>query len=146
MALNVGPLPDAPLPPAPSIGGAGEPSVIGRYSAVQLALENAAADGAARRAARQHRRQRMRLIDAALERCERRNLGLGNMALAWRVPAPGMALAVIELVQQELGMEAEPPRSNQEAIEELFDLQSAYMPFADRDDEPVARRERRAAS
>jgi hypothetical protein len=82
-------------------------------------------------AAERRRRYMLRVLDAAIGQCERRNLAapdemVGTPALC----PPHLVVALIERIQGERGLEIRPPHSNDEALDLLFELQQAYMPFA----------------
>jgi len=88
-----------------------------------------------RRTVAEHwRRHMLRVLDAAVDQCERRNLaapdGIGD------TPPPELVVALIEQLQLELRRKVRPPRRNQDALDVLFGLQRAFMPYGDDEDDP----------
>jgi len=87
-----------------------------------------------RTAAERWRRHMLRVLDAAVDQCERRNLeapdGIGDG------PPQELVVALIEQLQVELRREVRPPLCNQDALDMLFGLQRAFMPYCDDDDDP----------
>jgi hypothetical protein len=87
-------------------------------------------------AAERRRRYIVMVLDAAIGQCERRNLAApykkkwGTSDLAPPAPVAGL----IEQLQLELDREIRSPGSNQEALDVLFDLQRAFLPYSDNDD------------
>jgi hypothetical protein len=94
-------------------------------------------------AAERRRRQVLRLIDLALEQCEERNLAAAGPGKGVAPPRdlepPPMVVALIDWLQLQEGGPAQPPTCNQEALEELFRLQQAYLltPEGELDDEQL---------
>ncbi len=83
------------------------------------------------------------IIPTAIEQCERRNLEAPDGVSA--VPPPKRVVDLIEQLQGERDLEIRPPCSNQEALDVLFELEQAYMPFAadaGDDDGPWAAKQR----
>jgi hypothetical protein len=115
-------------------------SAIAEASAVMV---REASDQLASTAAERRRRQVLRLIDLALEQCEERNLAAAGPRKGIAPPRdlgpPSMALALIDWLQLQEGGAAQPPQRNQEALEELFRLQQAYLltPEGELDDEQL---------
>jgi hypothetical protein len=86
-------------------------------------------------AAERRRRYMVMVLDAAIGQCERRNLAAPYEK--WGTPdlTPLDTVAgLIEQLQRELDREILSPRSNQEALDVLFDLQRAFLPYSDDDD------------
>jgi hypothetical protein len=95
----------------------------------------------ARTAAERRRRHIVSLLDAAIEQCERRNLAAADTGLERPEPRPpALAVGLIESLQWELERRVTPPDSNQEALDMLFGLQRAFLPYCDDDDEEDHRR------
>jgi hypothetical protein len=89
----------------------------------------------ARTAAERRRRNITRLLDAAMDRCERRNLAAaGAMRGQPDLTPPPEVAALIQRLQVRLHWELRPPHTNQEALDELFELQRAFMPYCDDED------------
>jgi hypothetical protein len=88
-----------------------------------------------RTAAERRRRFVVMALDAAIDQCERRNLAATDdkRGTPDLVP-PELVAALIEQLQRELDREIRSPRSNQEALDVLFDLQRAFLPYSDDDD------------
>ncbi len=95
------------------------------------AMGRSQSDRLASTATERRRRRVLRLIDLALEQCEERNLAAAGPRKGTAPPrdlaAPPMAVAMIEWLQLQEGGEAQPPERNQDALEELFRLQGAYL-------------------
>jgi hypothetical protein len=95
------------------------------------AMVREASEQLASTAAERRRRQVLRLIDLALEQCEERNLAAAGPGKGVAPPRdlgpPTMVVALIDWLQLQEGGAAQPPRCNQEALEELFRLQQAYL-------------------
>jgi hypothetical protein len=107
------------------------PGLTGQIASASDAMEEARREELARTRAERHRRHMVRLVDLALDQCERRNLaaagpGRGQPPTT-QLPPPAMALALIEWLQLEQGEELRPPARNQQALDELFRLQEAYL-------------------
>jgi hypothetical protein len=107
------------------------PGRSGRIASASDAMEEAVREELARTRTERQRRHMLRLIDLALDQCERRNLeaagpGRGQPPLT-QLPPPAMALALIEWLQMEQGGELRAPACNQQALDELFRLQEAYL-------------------
>jgi hypothetical protein len=117
---------------------------MGAYANANEDIAGARREILARTAAERRRRHIVRLLDVAIDQCERRNLTAPGAMLERReLRPPGLAVALIESLQWELEREARPPRSNQEALDMLFGLQRAFLPCSDDDDDdaqPVRRR------
>jgi len=79
------------------------------------------------------RRYMLSVLDAAVDQCGRCNLaapdGITDM------PPPELVVALIEQLQLELRQEVRPPRWNRDALDTLFVLQRAFMPYCDDDDD-----------
>lgn len=91
-----------------------------------------------RRAAERWRRYMVMVLDAAIDQCERCNLAAPDAMRGMHdVPTPELVIALIEQLQIELDREIRPPRSNLEALDELFQLQGTFLPYSD-DDDPKA--------
>lgn len=91
-----------------------------------------------RTAAERWRRYMVMVLDAAIDQCERCNLsapdGMRGMP---DLPTPELVAALIERLQIQLDREIRQPRNNQEALDELFQLQGRFLPDSD-DDDPKA--------
>lgn len=88
-----------------------------------------------RTAAQRRRRYVVGLLDIAIDQCERRNLSAPDqMRGRPDLRAPKQAATLIERLQLELYGESRTPQSNQQALDILFGLQRAFMPYCDDDD------------
>jgi hypothetical protein len=89
----------------------------------------------ARTAAERRRRYIMRLLDAAIGECERRNLAAADTKCGQpALPPPPEVAALIQRLQVRPQQEVRPLHSNQEALDELFELQRPFMPHGDDED------------
>jgi len=100
----------------------------GAYSSVTAHMAVLRRELLRRAAAEYWRRYMLSVLDAAIEQCERRNLAAPDGVSA--VPPPKRVVDLIEQLQGERDLEIRPPCSNQEALDVLFELEQAYMPFA----------------
>jgi hypothetical protein len=77
------------------------------------------------------RRHLVRLIDLAITQCEEVNLGASppakGMGPPAGLPAPALAVAMVHWLQADADQPARRPSTNQEALDELFRLQGAYL-------------------
>jgi hypothetical protein len=107
------------------------PVVSSAIAEASAAMVREASEQLASTAAERRRRQVLRLIDLALEQCEERNLAAAGPGKGVAPPRdlepPPMAVALIDWLQLQEGGSAQPPTCNQEALEELFRLQQAYL-------------------
>ena len=85
----------------------------------------------ARGRSERRRRQLVRLIDLAIAQCEQVNLSVApedsGLRPRARLSAPPLAAAIVKWLQEAAGEPRRPPATNQEALDELFRLQDAYL-------------------
>jgi hypothetical protein len=106
---------------------------MGQFASASNEMVEALREDLARTRAERHRHRMLLLIDLALDQCERQNLATGGLG-SGQPPPPAMALALIEWLQLEQGRKPCPPARNQQALDELFRLQEAYLLEAPEDD------------
>jgi|SRR5882672_1344683 len=113
-------------------------SIGGAYMGATMDMARMHRQFLVRTAAQSRRRYLVRLLDLAIDQCELRNLAAPDEMLGRPdLPAPQQAVALIARLQLELYGESRPPHSNQDALEMLFGLQRAFMPYCEDDDDPA---------
>ena len=104
---------------------------LGAMAAASEALADALRQAAETRAGRLRWRRVVHAIDDAIDLCERVNLEASRAGKAKgrpaERPAPVLAVLLIARLRAERGRPAAPPATNQQALDELFRLQSTYL-------------------
>ncbi len=112
---------------------------LGRIAGASQAVVRSRQESLVRSLPERRRRQLVRLIDLAIDGCEQVNLEGAPDARGQRPPpsvsAPAIAAVLVEWLQEAAGEPRRPPATNQEALEELFRLQEAYLLGAPSDGE-----------
>ncbi len=80
------------------------------------------------------RRYMVRVLDVAIEQCERRNLTASASIAASDLRPPDLVAALIDQLQVLHNLDGHSPRNNQQALDMLFSLQHFYLPYSDVDD------------
>jgi hypothetical protein len=111
-------------------------TTAGRYSCASVDIARLRFALLQRTAVCRWRRHMVMVMDAAIDQCERRNLAAPDeLRGSANLQAPDLVASLVEQLQADLGLGVRRPRSNQDALDTLFELQLFYMPNADKDEE-----------